>query len=82
MFASWAASFGVSFLCHVVMDLFNAWQAKRSAVAEGRAQAVAEGASAALETVAEVGRVEAEAARVHGSDASDAAFDQDFRRSS
>lgn len=82
MLLSALSSFAVSFLCGVVKDMFSAWQARRIAVAQGRAEAVAEGQAASLETIAVAGRVEAEAAATQAADSSDAAFDQEFRRRS
>lgn len=80
MFLSAATSFAVSFLARLALDLFNAWRATQAAKAQGRAEAVAEGDAAALETVAEAGRVEAEAARAHAADPTDDAFDKSFMR--
>ena len=75
------SSFAVSFLIHFAMDAFQAWQAKQTAMAQGRAEAVADGAQAALVTVGQAHETETAAEVAHRADASDAAFDQDFKRS-
>lgn len=73
-------SFAVSFLVRFAMDAFQAWQANRTAVAQGRAEAVADGAKAAIVTISQARETETAAEVAHRADASDAAFDQDFKR--
>lgn len=74
------SSFAVSFLVRFAMDAFQSWQANRTAVASGRAEAVAEGSQAALQSVSAARQEEAAADAAHRADPSDAALDQDFRR--
>lgn len=73
-------SFAVSFLVRVAMDAFQAWQANRTAVAQGHAEAVAAGAQAAIVTIGRARETETAAEAAHRADTSDAAFDQDFKR--
>lgn len=75
------SSFAVSFLVRFALDAFQAWQAKQTAIAEGRAQATADGARAAIVTIGQARETETAAEVAHRADAGDAAFDADFKRS-
>lgn len=80
MLLSWLASFAASFLARAATDLWTRWRAEADAKAAGRAEAVAESQAVALDAIATARRVEAEADQAHAADATDAAFDADFRR--
>lgn len=74
------SSFAVSFLVRFALDAFQAWQANRTAIASGRAEAVAEGSQAALQSIGTARQEETATEVAHRADQSDAAFDPDFRR--
>ena len=74
------SSFAVSFLVRFAMDAFQSWQANRTAIATGRAEAVSEGTQIALRTVGEARQEETAAEVAHRADKTDAAFDQSFKR--
>ena len=77
---SYLASFAVTFLVRLAMDVFTSWRAEQAAKAAGRAEAVADGERAARQSVALAREAEAAATVAHQANDNDAAFDQSFRR--
>lgn len=57
-----------------------AWSIDRGRVEQGRLVAIAEAAQALNKTLAKAAAVEQEAAEAHAKDATDGAFDDEFRR--
>lgn len=80
MLLSALTSFLAAFLSGAVADIWSRWSANQDAKALGRAEAVSDAQTAALDAVVTSQQVELAADRAHAADPSDAAFDQDFKR--
>ena len=80
LLGSFATTFLAKALTEIVGDLWSKWRAEQDAKTLGAAEAVAAGQAAAATNTRIAHEVETTAAAAHRADASDAAFDQEFKR--